>query len=104
MLMNNAGTASVVPLLNSDVEKVENMIGLNVTALTRLTYAAVPSFVARGTRTIIDIGSVVGISPKTLNGAYGATKAFVLGFSYSSTRTQPAGHPHPSGSASRDSH
>lgn len=83
MLVNNAGTASVAPLLNADVEKMEEMIFLNVTALTRLTYAAAPAFVARGTGTIINIGSVTGISPETVNGVYGATKAYVLAFSHS---------------------
>ncbi len=46
MLVNNAGTASVAPLLNADVEKMDDMIALNTTALTRLTYAAAPAFVA----------------------------------------------------------
>ena len=36
MLVNNAGTASVAPLLNADVDKMEEIIALNVTALTRL--------------------------------------------------------------------
>jgi uncharacterized protein len=83
LLVNNAGTGSVAPLLNADVEKMEDMIELNVTALTRLTYAAAPAFVARGTGTIINIASVVGISPETLNGVYGATKAFVIALSHS---------------------
>jgi uncharacterized protein len=83
MLVNNAGIGSVAPLLNADVEKMEEMIALNVTALTRLTYAAAPAFVARGAGTIINIGSVVGISPETLNGVYGATKAFVLALTHS---------------------
>jgi hypothetical protein len=83
MLVNNAGTGSVVPLLDADVEKMEDMVTLNVTALTRLTYAAAPAFVKRGTGTIINIGSIVGISPETLNGVYGATKAYVLAFSHS---------------------
>jgi len=83
VLLNNAGTASVAPLLNADVEKMQDMIALNVTALTRLTYAAAPAFVARGAGTIINIASVVGISPETLNGVYGATKAFVLALSHS---------------------
>ena len=83
LLVNNAGTASVAPLLNADVEKIEDMIELNVTALTRLTYAAAPTFVARGAGTIINIASVVGISPETLNGVYGATKAYVIAFSHS---------------------
>jgi short-subunit dehydrogenase len=83
MLVNNAGIASVAPLLNADVEKMQEMIALNVTALTRLTYAATPAFVTRGAGTIINIGSVVGISPEALNGVYGASKAYVLALSHS---------------------
>ena len=83
MLVNNAGVASIAPLLNADVEKMEAMIALNVTALTRLTYAAAPAFVARGAGTIINIASTVGIAVEALNGVYGATKAFVLAFSHS---------------------
>ena len=52
-------------------------------ALTRLTYAAVPGFVARGGGTIINIASIVAIAPETLNGVYGGSKAFVLAFSQS---------------------
>jgi short-subunit dehydrogenase len=83
LLLNNAGTASVAPLLQAKVEKMEEIIALNVAALTRLTYAAAPAFVARGSGTIINIASVVGISPETLNGVYGASKAFVIALSHS---------------------
>jgi len=82
-LVNNAGIGAVVPLLSADIEKMEEIIALNSIALTRLTYAAAPAFVNRGTGTIINISSVVGISPETLNGVYGATKAYVLAFSHS---------------------
>jgi short-subunit dehydrogenase len=83
MLVNNAGIGSISPLLNADVEKMDDMIALNITALTRLTYAAAPAFVARGAGTIINIASVVGISPEALNGVYGATKAYVIALSHS---------------------
>jgi uncharacterized protein len=83
LLVNNAGVASVAPLLNSNVDEMEAMIALNVTALTRLTYAAAPAFVARGAGAIINIGSVVGIVPERLNGVYGATKAYVLALTQS---------------------
>lgn len=86
MLVNNAGVAAVTPLVESDVDDMEQMIDLNVTALTRLTYAAAPSFVERGAGTIINIASIVGISPETLNGVYGATKAYVLALSHSLNR------------------
>ena len=83
LLVNNAGIGTFAPLLNSDVNKMEEMISLNVSALTRLTYAAVPGFVARGTGTIINISSIVAISPEMLNGVYGGSKAYVLAFSHS---------------------
>ena len=83
LLLNNAGTASVAPLLSADVGKMDEIIALNITALTRLTYAAAPAFVTRGHGTIINIASIVGVSPETLNGVYGASKAFVIAFSHS---------------------
>ena len=60
LLVNNAGFASVAPLLDADIQKMEEMIALNIIALTRLTYAAAPAFVKRGTGTIINIGSAAG--------------------------------------------
>jgi short-subunit dehydrogenase len=83
MLVNNAGTAAVSPLLETDLARVDEMIALNVKALTRLTYAVAPALVARGGGTIINVSSVVGIAPELLNGVYGGTKAFVLAFSLS---------------------
>ncbi|MBR8299647.1 SDR family oxidoreductase [Burkholderia dolosa] len=83
LLVNNAGVGTHAPLLDSDVDAMTRMIDLNVTALTRLTYAAVPGFVARGHGAVINISSIVAISPETLNGVYGGSKAFVLAFSQS---------------------
>jgi short-subunit dehydrogenase len=83
LLVNNAGVGAAAPLLSSDVEKMDEMIRLNVGALTRLTYAAVPGFVARGGGIIVNIASIVAISPETLNGVYGGSKAFVLALSQS---------------------
>jgi short-subunit dehydrogenase len=83
LLVNNAGVGAAAPLINADVEKMDDMIRLNVGALTRLTYAAAPGFVARGGGTIINISSIVAISPETLNGVYGGSKAYVLAFSLS---------------------
>lgn len=83
MLVNNAGVGSVASILQADVDTMEAMIELNVTALTRLTYAAAPAFVARGTGTIINIASVVGIAVEALNGVYSATKSYVLSFGHS---------------------
>jgi short-subunit dehydrogenase len=83
LLINNAGLGATKPLLNSDVSDMSRIIALNVEALTRLTYAVIPAFVKRGSGTIINIGSVVGVAPEILNGVYGGSKAFVLAFSQS---------------------
>ena len=83
VLANNAGVGAADPLVASDVDKMEDMIRLNVTALTRLTYAAAPVFVGRGSGTIINIASVVAIASAVLNGVYGGTKAFVLALTQS---------------------
>ena len=44
LLVNNAGFGSAAPLLQADPDEMERMIGVNVTAVTRLAYAAAPAF------------------------------------------------------------
>ena len=83
LLVNNAGFGAVAPLLQSSADTMEEMVDLNVTALMRLTYAAVPGFVARGRGTVINISSIVAITPELMNGVYGASKSFVLTFTQS---------------------
>lgn len=83
LLVNNAGVGAPTPLLANDARLLEQMIELNVVALTRLTHAVLPAFLKRGAGTIINIGSIVAIAPELLNGVYGGTKAFVLAFSRS---------------------
>ncbi|OWT69064.1 MULTISPECIES: SDR family oxidoreductase [unclassified Achromobacter] len=83
LLVNNAGVGTHTPLLESDVDAMTAMIGLNVTAPTRLTYAVAPGFVARGRGAIINISSIVSIAPELLNGVYGGSKAYVHAFSQS---------------------
>jgi uncharacterized protein len=86
MLVNNAGIGSVNSILKGDVDTMEDMIALNITALTRLTYAAAPAFVARGTGTIVNIASVVGIAVEMLNGVYSASKSYVISFGHALQR------------------
>lgn len=83
LLVNNAGVGATTPLLGSDAGKMNEMIALNVGALTRLTYAAAPAFVSRGAGAVINIASIAALAPEMLNGVYGGSKAFVLVFSQS---------------------
>jgi len=78
--VNNAGIGSVAPLEGGDVEAMDRMIALNVTALTRLTYAVAPGMAARGTGTIVNVSSIVAVATEMMNGVYGASKSYVLAF------------------------
>jgi uncharacterized protein len=86
MLVNNAGVGSVASVLNGDVDSMEAMIDLNITALTRLTYAVAPVFASKGAGTIVNISSVVGIAVELLNGVYSASKSYVLSFGHALQR------------------
>jgi uncharacterized protein len=80
--VNNAGRGSAGKLLDSNIDDLESMIYLNVTALTRLALAALPGFVARKNGLLINIASVVALAPDLLNGTYSGTKAYVVNFTH----------------------
>lgn len=81
--VNNAGVASASKLLESDVDYLEQIIQINVTAFTRLAVAAAANFAKQGKGLIINIGSVVAVAPELLNGVYSGSKAFVQNLSVS---------------------
>ena len=83
LLVNNAGAAAPGGLAQPDLDVLENLIQLNVIAVTRLAGAVVPRFLAQGSGAIVNISSVLGLAPEISFGIYGATKAFVLMLSQS---------------------
>ncbi|QRF59873.1 SDR family oxidoreductase [Variovorax paradoxus] len=83
LLLNNAGLGATATLLDSDPDQIDTMIQLNVIALTRLTRAVAPGFVARGGGALINIASIVALSPELLNGSYSGSKAYVVNLSQS---------------------
>lgn len=79
LLVNNAGAALFGAFAEADPDKLDNLIQLNITAVTRLANAAAAAFAPRGAGTVVNIGSVVGLEPEMFAGSvYGATKAYVL--------------------------
>jgi short-subunit dehydrogenase len=80
-LVNNAGTATLVPLAQVGVELLQREIELNITAPTRLTHAVLPGLIARGKGAIINIASVMSQMVQPGNTVYGGTKAYLLHFS-----------------------
>jgi short-subunit dehydrogenase len=81
VLVNNAGFAEYGPFADADEQKLEDMIELNVTALTRLTRAYLPGMLERGSGKIMNLASTASFQPGPLMAVYYATKAYVLSFS-----------------------
>jgi 3-hydroxy acid dehydrogenase/malonic semialdehyde reductase len=81
VLINNAGLAlGVTPAHESSLADWDTMIATNVSGLVAMTRAILPAMVARGSGTIINLGSVAGDTPYPGGNVYGATKAFVEQF------------------------
>ena len=80
-LINNAGFGSYGPFLETEWAVTQNMINLNVLALTHLTSAFAPEMKRRGRGRILNVASTAAFQPGPLMAVYFATKAFVLSFS-----------------------
>jgi len=81
LLVNNAGIARLRPFAQSSAEDSASQIALNITALTRLTHAVLPGFVARNEGAVINVASVLAVHALPISSVYSATKAYVLQFS-----------------------
>lgn len=80
LLVNNAGIARMSPFARSSTADAGSQIALNITALTRLTHAVLPGFIARDDGAIINIASVLAVHALPVSAVYSATKAYVLQF------------------------
>ncbi len=78
LLLNNAGMSVNGEFLAADIASITTMLALNITAPTRLAHAAGNSFRVRGQGTIINVASVLALMHERSNGAYNASKSFVL--------------------------
>jgi uncharacterized protein len=80
LLVNNAGFGTAGPLWELDPEPEQREIQVNVTAVVRLTQAALTAMVPRARGGVINVSSVAGYQPTPWGATYGATKAFVSSF------------------------
>ena len=80
-LINNAGFGDFGLFESCDWEKQEQMINVNVLALTHLTRLFLPSMVSRGSGRIMNLASTASFQPGPTMSVYFASKAFVLSFS-----------------------
>ncbi|MEX0717134.1 MAG: SDR family oxidoreductase [Planctomycetaceae bacterium] len=81
LLVNSAGFAVVGEVERTDPGRALEMIRLNISALTELTYLVLPGMLERGHGAIVNLSSVAGFQPVAYMGAYAAGKAYVLHFS-----------------------
>jgi short-subunit dehydrogenase len=81
VLINNAGFGDLHPLLTADWEKLESMIALNITALTRLSQLAATKMKNTNAGQILNVASIASFFPGPGMATYYATKAYVLSFS-----------------------
>jgi short-subunit dehydrogenase len=78
ILVNNAGLGVFGMFANSDWEKDENMLEVNVNALTHLTHLFAKGMVARGYGRVLMVASTAAFQPVPFYAVYAATKAYVL--------------------------
>ena len=81
LLVNNAGNSTLAPLATTTEADAAAMIALNITALTRLTHAILPAFLARNAGAIINVASVLSFHSLPISAIYSGTKGYVLNFS-----------------------
>jgi short-subunit dehydrogenase len=83
LLVNNAGFTLNRPFVESSPEAEERLLALNVTAVMRLTLAALAGMVQRGSGGVVNVSSVAGFGVPSPGSTYSATKAWVTNFSES---------------------
>jgi short-subunit dehydrogenase len=83
VLVNNAGVASIKPLLSLTPDEWHAMVNVNVNALYHVTRAVLPGMVQRERGHVITIGSIAGRNTFAGGACYTGTKHFVMGFSES---------------------
>lgn len=83
VLINNAGFAVYGDVVDHDLEKVENMMMLNMVTVTKMSALFGIDMKRRGAGHMLNVGSTAGMIPTTRFAVYGASKAYVNAFTVS---------------------
>lgn len=81
LLINNAGFGMVGTVDTLTADRVTQLVQVNVSALSALTYLFLPQMLERGHGGVCNVASIAGFQPVAYMAAYAASKAFVLHFS-----------------------
>jgi short-subunit dehydrogenase len=80
-LINNAGLGDRGSFATAEPERVQQMLAVNVVALTNLTRALLPAMIERHRGAILNVSSSAGFLPIRKLAVYAASKAYVTSFS-----------------------
>ena len=86
LLVNNAGFGGYRPFASIEPSIVDGLIGVHISAVARLTRAALPGMIERGSGAIVNIASLLALSgplpptPLPHRATYAGAKAFLLVF------------------------
>jgi len=86
LLVNNAGFGGYRPFVEVDPNVVDDLIGVHIRAVSRLTRAALPGMVRRGEGGVINVASLLAYSgsmpptPLPHRAVYAGAKAFLVTF------------------------
>jgi len=80
-LVNNAAIGLAGDYAKHETCDIEELVNLNVMALSRLTRAVLPDMLVRGTGGIINVASLGGLTPGPYQAIYYASKAYVVSLS-----------------------
>lgn len=78
VLVNNAGVLEQGEFCAIDAERHQQLIDLNVSALTAMLAAFVPAMRERGFGRVLNLASIAAFQPVPTLATYAATKAYVL--------------------------
>ena len=81
ILVNNSGFGHWGNFFETDIEKENRMLNLNINALTLMTKYFLPNMVKTKKGKIMNVASVAGFFPGPFMSVYYATKSYVISFS-----------------------
>jgi uncharacterized protein len=78
VLINNAGMGLSGDFMDATPDDIDQVLQLNIAALTRLTRHFLPAMRARGRGGILNVSSLAALTPGPYQAVYYASKAYVL--------------------------
>jgi uncharacterized protein len=86
LLVNNAGFGGYKPFVAVEPKVIDDLIGVHIRAVARLTRAALPGMIRRDRGAIVNVASLLALSgamppnPLPFRATYAGAKAFIVSF------------------------